>query len=60
MDNRKNIDPDSYYEQQEHERHKSHLEAEFERGKREVEEWRENRKMFGHEMAEAMWNDQHE
>jgi len=48
------VDIDSFYEQQEHERHISQIDAELERGKREVEEWRENRQLLGHDMAEAI------
>jgi len=48
------VDIDSFYEQQEHERHMSQIDAELERGKREVEEWRENRQLLGHDMAEAI------
>ena len=48
------VDIDSFYEQQEHERHISQSNAELERGKREVEEWRENRQLLGHDMAEAI------
>jgi hypothetical protein len=32
----------------------SEIDAELERGKREVEEWRENRQLLGHDMAEAI------
>lgn len=48
------VDIDSFYEQQEHERYISQSNAELERGKREVEEWRENRQLLGHDMAEAI------
>ena len=48
------VDIDSFYEQQEHERYISQSNAELERGKREVEEWRENRRLLGHDMAEAI------
>jgi len=52
--NSEDVDIDSFYEQQEHERHISQSNAELERGKREVEEWRENRQLLGHDMAEAI------
>ena len=48
------VDIDSFYEQQEHVRYISQSNAELERGKREVEEWRENRQLLGHDMAEAI------
>jgi|TARA_R100000149_G_scaffold51532_1_gene21725 hypothetical protein len=45
----------SFYEEQEHQREQSRLSAELERGKRDVEEWREMRQLFGGDVAEAMY-----